>query len=188
MPKITPALFYTINFWIQTRISNRIYYFSTWPIELNYFRKQRTWIIQIESMGQCDTQRSHLINLTAPFIWCHLAWLVYMELLLCLKNVCFVFFFIFSVVLYSFNVSTFCRDFLPRGSGIVTRRPLILQLINGPAGKLLSIFFRFDPMIFHVFSFFSIETQSLASSCIAREGNSWISMRFEGKLRLKPIE
>lgn len=106
--------------------------------------------------------------------------------LLCLKNVCFVFFFIFSVVLYSFN--TFCRDFLPRGSGIVTRRPLILQLINGPAGKLLSIFFRFDPMIFHVFSFFSIETQSLASSCIAREGNSWISMRFEGKLRLKPIE
>lgn len=27
----------------------------------------------------------------------------------------------------------FYRDFLPRGSGIVTRRPLILQLINGPA-------------------------------------------------------
>ncbi|KAF9891474.1 vacuolar protein sorting-associated protein 1 [Aspergillus nanangensis] len=26
------------------------------------------------------------------------------------------------------------RDFLPRGSGIVTRRPLILQLINRPAG------------------------------------------------------
>lgn len=25
-----------------------------------------------------------------------------------------------------------CRDFLPRGSGIVTRRPLILQLINAP--------------------------------------------------------
>ncbi|OQV14233.1 Dynamin-1 [Hypsibius exemplaris] len=25
------------------------------------------------------------------------------------------------------------RDFLPRGSGIVTRRPLVLQLINGPA-------------------------------------------------------
>ena len=24
----------------------------------------------------------------------------------------------------------YCRDFLPRGSGIVTRRPLILQLIN----------------------------------------------------------
>ena len=24
------------------------------------------------------------------------------------------------------------RDFLPRGSGIVTRRPLILQLINAP--------------------------------------------------------
>jgi hypothetical protein len=28
--------------------------------------------------------------------------------------------------------SDFCRDFLPRGSGIVTRRPLILQLINSP--------------------------------------------------------
>ncbi|KAK3044487.1 vacuolar protein sorting-associated protein 1, partial [Coniosporium uncinatum] len=26
------------------------------------------------------------------------------------------------------------RDFLPRGTGIVTRRPLILQLINRPAG------------------------------------------------------
>ncbi|RSL97697.1 Vacuolar protein sorting-associated protein 1 [Fusarium oligoseptatum] len=25
------------------------------------------------------------------------------------------------------------RDFLPRGSGIVTRRPLVLQLINRPA-------------------------------------------------------
>ena len=28
------------------------------------------------------------------------------------------------------------RDFLPRGSGIVTRRPLILQLINAKAGDL----------------------------------------------------
>ena len=28
--------------------------------------------------------------------------------------------------------SLFFRDFLPRGNGIVTRRPLILQLINGP--------------------------------------------------------
>lgn len=27
------------------------------------------------------------------------------------------------------------RDFLPRGTGMVTRRPLILQLINGPTGK-----------------------------------------------------
>lgn len=26
------------------------------------------------------------------------------------------------------------RDFLPRGSGIVTRRPLILQLINSSTG------------------------------------------------------
>lgn len=27
------------------------------------------------------------------------------------------------------------RDFLPRGSGIVTRRPLVLQLINSSMGK-----------------------------------------------------
>lgn len=26
------------------------------------------------------------------------------------------------------------RDFLPRGSGIVTRRPLVLQLMNCPTG------------------------------------------------------
>jgi dynamin 1-like protein len=30
------------------------------------------------------------------------------------------------------------RDFLPRGSGIVTRRPLILQLINVPEDSSLS--------------------------------------------------
>lgn len=29
----------------------------------------------------------------------------------------------------------FIRDFLPRGSGIVTRRPLILQLVNNKAGE-----------------------------------------------------
>jgi vacuolar protein sorting-associated protein 1 len=27
------------------------------------------------------------------------------------------------------------KDFLPRGSGIVTRRPLVLQLINRPNSK-----------------------------------------------------
>lgn len=27
------------------------------------------------------------------------------------------------------------RDFLPRGSGIVTRRPLVLQLINAKQGN-----------------------------------------------------
>lgn len=30
---------------------------------------------------------------------------------------------------------SFIRDFLPRGSGIVTRRPLILQLVNNKAGE-----------------------------------------------------
>lgn len=29
---------------------------------------------------------------------------------------------------------THCRDFLPRGSGIVTRRPLVLQLVNATTG------------------------------------------------------
>lgn len=31
------------------------------------------------------------------------------------------------------------RDFLPRGSGIVTRRPLVLQLINSPTGELAAM-------------------------------------------------
>lgn len=34
------------------------------------------------------------------------------------------------VIMLSLFFSFHCRDFLPRGSGIVTRRPLILQLIN----------------------------------------------------------
>lgn len=39
-------------------------------------------------------------------------------------------------------VFVFCyRDFLPRGSGIVTRRPLILQLINSNTGIALFLFF-----------------------------------------------
>lgn len=33
------------------------------------------------------------------------------------------------------------RDFLPRGNGIVTRRPLVLQLINSSMGKLIWLFF-----------------------------------------------
>lgn len=37
-------------------------------------------------------------------------------------------------VFYLFIVFLLSRDFLPRGSGIVTRRPLILQLINSPQG------------------------------------------------------
>ena len=37
-----------------------------------------------------------------------------------------------NIAFLSRNDCFFYRDFLPRGSGIVTRRPLILQLINGP--------------------------------------------------------
>lgn len=40
--------------------------------------------------------------------------------------------FIFIPSIY-FSLSL--RDFLPRGSGIVTRRPLILQLVNNKAGE-----------------------------------------------------
>jgi len=40
-----------------------------------------------------------------------------------------------SIIKYK-TFPPFYRDFLPRGSGIVTRRPLILQLINGVTGKL----------------------------------------------------
>ena len=37
-----------------------------------------------------------------------------------------------TALLFYFLIFLNSRDFLPRGSGIVTRRPLILQLINGP--------------------------------------------------------
>ena len=38
--------------------------------------------------------------------------------------------------LQTINSFMFNRDFLPRGSGIVTRRPLILQLIFSNTGKM----------------------------------------------------
>ena len=41
------------------------------------------------------------------------------------------------------NHSTIFRDFLPRGSGIVTRRPLILQLVNDPANGFLNSIYLF---------------------------------------------
>lgn len=43
--------------------------------------------------------------------------------------------FVFSVVLTVTFLFVLIRDFLPRGSGIVTRRPLILQLVNSNAGE-----------------------------------------------------
>lgn len=52
-------------------------------------------------------------------------------------------FLVFTCVVHLVFVSNFTfislslslRDFLPRGSGIVTRRPLILQLVNSKAGE-----------------------------------------------------
>lgn len=41
------------------------------------------------------------------------------------------------------------RDFLPRGSGIVTRRPLILQLVNNKAGECVSLAQSHTLVIFH---------------------------------------
>lgn len=40
-----------------------------------------------------------------------------------------------TVILFCLFFDYLHRDFLPRGSGIVTRRPLILQLINGITGE-----------------------------------------------------
>lgn len=34
------------------------------------------------------------------------------------------------------NICVFSRDFLPRGSGIVTRRPLVLQLVSANTGEV----------------------------------------------------
>lgn len=34
-----------------------------------------------------------------------------------------------------YELSHFCRDFLPRGVGIVTRRPLMLHLFNAKDGE-----------------------------------------------------
>ena len=48
---------------------------------------------------------------------------------------------------YPLNYLLTFRDFLPRGSGIVTRRPLILQLINSNTGKLMT----FCMIIFEMF-------------------------------------
>lgn len=45
--------------------------------------------------------------------------------------------FVFSVVITLTFLFVIIRDFLPRGSGIVTRRPLILQLVNSNAGENL---------------------------------------------------
>ena len=41
-----------------------------------------------------------------------------------------------TILLELFDNNKIHRDFLPRGSGIVTRRPLILQLINSQQNGL----------------------------------------------------
>lgn len=51
-----------------------------------------------------------------------------------------------------FNFFFDYRDFLPRGTGIVTRRPLILQLINGSMGKERNKNYFFAQIFFDSFS------------------------------------
>ena len=50
------------------------------------------------------------------------------------------------------------HDFLPRGSGIVTRRPLVLQLINikSPKRKASLIFCNCFLYLFFIFVFYSL--------------------------------
>lgn len=60
------------------------------------------------------------------------------DLFLCINFFSYFIFHISGVSLFLFllsHLSLPLRDFLPRGSGIVTRRPLILQLVNNIAGE-----------------------------------------------------
>lgn len=66
------------------------------------------------------------------------------------------------------------RDFLPRGSGIVTRRPLILQLVNSKAGT------------HSLFTCVSTSGLSLLKAC-----SNWVEMitcGFHNMLRMPCIE
>lgn len=55
-----------------------------------------------------------------------------------------------------------CRDFLPRGSGIVTRRPLILQLVNNKAGENVLACLSPSEMHMHMLDLLHIHLDALA--------------------------
>lgn len=100
------------------------------------------------------------------------------------------------------------RDFLPRGSGIVTRRPLVLQLISSTAGELTfavftgpsfhtqarppSIHFAITQSSLKVLVWFSNTlvfnpAQSGRSSCTAKARSSQTLTRCARRSRQKPI-
>ena len=60
---------------------------------------------------------------------------------------------LFIIIINNFKIPIIFRDFLPRGSGIVTRRPLILQLINSNTGKLQnSVFYTVKAIVNNLLS------------------------------------
>lgn len=78
------------------------------------------------------------------------------------------------------------RDFLPRGSGIVTRRPLVLQLINCSTGmSQQNSLCHCESQ--HVTDWLLID-QSMVSSCIVKERSSRILMKFVRRSKLKQID
>lgn len=105
---------------------------------------------------------------------------------------------------------SFLRDFLPRGSGIVTRRPLVLQLISASAGGLTHIYSRANTssdtkppplnclavaqmqqpaLIPYVFLFFLFKSrQSGPSSCTAKARSSQTLTRCAKRSRRRRIE
>lgn len=78
----------------------------------------------------------------------------------------------------------FSRDFLPRGSGIVTRRPLVLQLITANTGDAAGPrVTQINMFNMHVCENLCVTLQSGRSSCTAKGRSSLISMRSVRRLR-----
>ncbi len=90
------------------------------------------------------------------------------------------------------------RDFLPRGSGIVTRRPLILQLVYTPPddkevqcqhlGSNLVILNEANYICIDVFQFTYQMKMNLLYLVILRIKFIRILMKFDAKLKRKPID
>ena len=57
------------------------------------------------------------------------------------------------------------RDFLPRGSGIVTRRPLVLQMVNIPR-RPRSMWFAFGPHLVRLRARLQRRALALSASCL----------------------
>ena len=111
-----------------------------------------------------------------------------------------------SIVVITFHfLFVIIRDFLPRGSGIVTRRPLILQLVNSNAGEnphsqifLNSVFYNYanclkcaaNHLLDIMCSLFSTRlplcifcVQNMQSFCTAKERSLWTLKKYGQKLK-----